>query len=177
MEARTRAILAAGGGSRSRATSPAPSSRGHRRDRSSGGPETRFPIQTSPTAHDPRTPRTAVRHSLEVPNEPAAPVPTPAETPLQPITNGAAAVNSAPKPAQTSATYMPGMDDHMMGEIGVEKRNSLGRSAPAAGGRFAGRRPGALNRMSGVDQSKRDSVGSIDGGRVGVSLSDKPMDD
>ncbi|UKZ83629.1 hypothetical protein TrVFT333_011438 [Trichoderma virens FT-333] len=34
---------------RSRATSPAPGPRGHRRERSSGGPETRFPIQTSPT--------------------------------------------------------------------------------------------------------------------------------
>jgi hypothetical protein len=172
MEARTRAILAAGG-SRSRATSPAPSPRGHRRDRSSGGPETRFPIQTSPTHNDARTPRAAARQSLEVPSEPPAPVPSPAEsTPLQTIPNGAA----APEPAQTSATYMPGMDDHILSDIGIEKRNSLGRSGPAAGGRFASRRPVGLNRMSNADQGKRDSVGSIDGGRVGVSLSDKPMD-
>lgn len=62
-----------------------------------------------------------------------------------------------------------GLDD-----IGLEKRNSLGRSGPAQGGsRFAQRRsmkPGELNN--------RDSVGSLGGteGR-GVSLQDKPMDD
>lgn len=174
MEARARAIIAAGG-SRGRATSPAPSPRGHRRDRSSGGPETRFPIQTSPTATTTRTPRPAagLRDSLEVPGD-AAPIVL-AETngtsaPLQSITNGS---TDAP---QTSATYVPdGVDD-----IGIEKRNSLGRSAPAASARFAGRRPVGLARMS-QDQGKRDSVGSMagadDGARVGVSLTDKPMDD
>lgn len=50
MEERNRALLEKANASRSRATSPAPSPRGHRRDRSSGGPETRFPIQTSPTS-------------------------------------------------------------------------------------------------------------------------------
>lgn len=64
------------------------------------------------------------------------------------------------------------MDDGLDG-IGVEKRNSLGRAAPARAA--GGRRPVGLARMS-VDQGKRDSVGS-DGGRVGVSLTDKPMDD
>jgi len=72
MEARTRAILAAGGGSRSRATSPAPGPRGHRRDRSSGGPETRFPIQPSPVSPaDLKKSRDSVgnsaRYSLEIP--------------------------------------------------------------------------------------------------------------
>jgi hypothetical protein len=174
MEARARAIIAAGsgsaGGSRSRATSPAPSPRGHRRDRSSGGPETRFPIQTSPTDHT-RTPRTAhPRHSLEVPAEPTIPAavePTNG-TVLQPITNFSA------EPAHTSATYIPGLSDGLDG-IGVEKKNSLGRSAGVAG-RFAGRRP-ISTRMS-QDQGKRDSVGSIgEHQRMGVSLSDKPMDD
>ena len=72
---------------------------------------------------------------------------------------------------------MPGMDDNME-EIGVEKRNSLGRS----GAKFAGRRPVGLARMS-QDHltTNRDSVGSLGGvqehGRVGVSLEDKPMDD
>lgn len=47
MEERNRALLEK---ARSRATSPAPGPRGHRRDRSSCGPETRFPIQTSPTS-------------------------------------------------------------------------------------------------------------------------------
>jgi len=165
MEARQKAVLEAAG-SRSRATSPAPSPRGHRRDRSSGGPETRFPIQTSPTQVSNRNQRSNVRQSLEVPSSTeGSPVVEP-KTPLTPITNG------AETPVVTSATYMPG---DLSDEIGVEKRNSLGRN-PAA--RF-GRRPVGLARMS-VDQSKRDSVGSIgdDGGaRAGVSLTDKPMDD
>jgi hypothetical protein len=189
MEARARAIIAAGsgsGGSRSRATSPAPSPRGHRRDRSSGGPETRFPIQTSPTAttdhaRHPR-PTAGVRQSLEVPNE-ATPVTTeptnatPASTahtaPLHNITNGSA----QPAPVITSATYVPGMDDGMEDFGGIEKRNSLGRSGVASGGgRYAGRRPVGGARMS-QDQSKRESVGSLHEDRVGVSLTDKPMDD
>ncbi|TVY81846.1 Rho-GTPase-activating protein [Lachnellula suecica] len=177
MEARARAIAAAGS-ARSRATSPAPSPRGHRRDRSSGGPETRFPIASPTTATDhSRNPRgaptnAAARMSLEVPSESGTPIATESittATPLQSITNG---ISEAP---HTSATYIPGMDDGMMGEIGVEKRNSLGRSAPAAA-RAGGRRPVGLGRVS-VDQSKRDSVGSTDGGRVGVSLTDRPMDD
>jgi hypothetical protein len=189
MEARARAIISAGGSSRSRATSPAPSPRGHRRDRSSGGPETRFPIATSvtsPTSNDhARNPRpvgqSAMRHSLEVPADsapPAGPVEptngtTPASKPLQDITNGSA----EPAPASvTSATYMPGMDDGMQ-EISVEKRNSLGRS----GAKFTGMRPVGLARMSQDHLSNRDSTGSVAGvhehGRVGVSLEDKPMDD
>jgi hypothetical protein len=190
MEARARAIIAAGssGGSRSRATSPAPSSRGHRRDRSSGGPETRFPIQTSPTAttdhaKHPR-PTAGVRQSLEVPNE-AAPVtvatePTngtpktaPHTAPLHDITNGSA----GPAPLITSATYVPGMDDGMEDFGGIVKRNSQGRSGiTSGGGRYTGRRPVGGARMS-QDQNKRDSVGSLYEERVGVSLKDKPMDD
>lgn len=176
MEARARAIIAAGGGSRSRATSPAPSSRGHRRDRSSGGPETRFPVQVSPTAtadhgRHPR-PSAGMRQSLEVPSDAGPSVSSePANgTPLQSITNGSAEPSTV-----TSANYIPGTDN-----IGVEKRDSVGRSAPAAGGRFAGRRPVGYGRMS-ADQSKRDSVGSVggheDGSRVGISLTDRPMDD
>ncbi|CZR67530.1 related to GTPase activating protein [Phialocephala subalpina] len=183
MEARARAIISAG--SRSRATSPAPSPRGHRRDRSSGGPETRFPIQTSPTnAAEARTPRTTagMRQSLEVPSD-SAPVvaaePTNG-TPLQPITNG-----SADAPAQASATYMPGIGDGLE-DIGIEKRNSLGRSGPASGGRYTRRPVGLNNRMSTDHINKRDSVASLGGNessdspigsRVGVSLTDKPMDD
>jgi hypothetical protein len=182
MEARARAIIAAGGSSRSRATSPAPSPRGHRRDRSSGGPETRFPVQVSPTATTDQArhsrPAAAVRQSLEVPGDagPVASAEPSNGTPLHSITNG------SELPSMTSATYVPGMGDGL-DEIGIEKRNSLGRSAPAAGGRFANRRPVGYPRVS-VDQSKRDSVGSVGGhedgvagGRVGVSLTDRPMDD
>lgn len=107
--------------------------------------------------------------SLEVPSEQGTPTtaePTKEAATLQNITNG-----SSDTP-HTSATYIPGMDDGL-GEIGVEKRNSLGRAAPTSAAR--GRKPVGLARMS-MDQSKRNSVGS-DGGRVGVSLTDKPMDD
>lgn len=54
MEERNRQLLEKVNANRGRATSPAPSPRGHRRDRSSGGPETRFPIQTSPTTANDR---------------------------------------------------------------------------------------------------------------------------
>ncbi|KAG9229486.1 rho-GTPase-activating protein-like protein [Amylocarpus encephaloides] len=185
MEARARAIIAAGGGSRSRAPSPAPSpGRGHRRDRSSGGPETRFPVQTSPT--NPRDSKhLAARHSLEVPGGDAPfPATEPsngqqtAPPPLHSVTNGSADTT-------TSATYMPGMDDGM-GDmtVGVEKRNSLGRSTPVGGGaRFGGRKPVALRMNQAQDSSKRDSVGSMSGyddgvgEKFGVTLTDKPMDD
>lgn len=182
MEARARAIIASG--SRSRATSPAPSPRGHRRDRSSGGPETRFPVQISPTAtadqvRQKRLSTAGARHSLEVPGDAAPFIPAEPSNgqPLQSITNGSA----EPQAPMTSATYVPGMDDGMDG-IGVEKRNSLGRTQA----RFSGRRPvPGYNRMSGTEQMKRDSVGSLGGhedgssggGRMGISLTDKPMDD
>lgn len=189
MEARNQAILAAGGGgSRSRAPSPGPSPRGHRRDRSSGGPATRFPIQTSPPSGDHvRSPRAVVtpgvRQSLEVPKDggPVVPSEPIISTPLQPTTNGSAPPEPARAPQMTSATYIPGMnDDDMMSGTGagVEKRNSLGRSGPAVGGRFAARRPIG---KTGTDPMKRDSVAGIDGvasgGRLGVSLMDRAMDD
>jgi hypothetical protein len=187
-EARQRAVIAASGhngGSRGRAPSPAPSPRGHRRDRSSGGPETRFPVQTSPT--NPREKQAMARHSLEVPGDAVVPPQSePAQvsssTPLQNITNGSS-------DTATSATYMPGMDDGMMSEAisaeknGVEKRNSLGRAPAAVGGRFGGRKPVALRMGQNHDQSKRDSVGSMSGyddgvgEKFGVTLTDKPMDD
>ena len=65
MEARSRAIA-----SRSRASSPAPqpNGRSHRRDRSSGPAETRFPIQTSPTSAADGLRKAAIRQSLEVPS-------------------------------------------------------------------------------------------------------------
>jgi hypothetical protein len=183
MEARARAIIAAGAGagasSRSRATSPGPSPRGHRRDRSSGGPETRFPIQTSPTAttdharaHRGSHPSIA-RHSLEVPDSAAVVTAEPANgtvAPLQPTTNGSS------DQTVTSATYMPGMDQGLDGGS-LEKRNSLGR----AGAKVAGRRPIGLG--SGVpsqEQITKVSTGSLGGvpeHEHGVNLVDRPMDD
>ncbi|KAM0204292.1 hypothetical protein ACHAPA_007785 [Fusarium lateritium] len=82
MEERNRALLEKANASRGRDKSPAPGPRGHRRDRSTGGPETRFPI-ASPTSasavdrHRPNLGGVIKRQSLEVPEEPvpaAAPV-------------------------------------------------------------------------------------------------------
>ncbi|RDW77242.1 Rho-GTPase-activating protein-like protein [Coleophoma cylindrospora] len=184
MEARNRAILAAGG-SRSRATSPAPSPRGHRRDRSSGGPETRFPISTTTSPTTERAKQrdslggVLARQSLEVPGESSP----------KSETNGTLSPQSPPSNdvAETSATYIPGASpsfDGVQEESGVEKRNSLSRAAPATSNRFSTRRPLSIARMS-QDQaalvSKRESLSSLAEGegaaRVGVSLTDKPMDD
>lgn len=172
MEARTRAILAAGG-SRSRATSPAPSPRGHRRDRSSGGPETRFPIQTSPTlASEARTSRgslgsTVNRTSLDIPGSidsiSAGPDSHTSSIALQQATNGVSDFNSA--------------GDAGADEGGVEKRNSLGRPSHPVVGRLAtARKPppsSSLNRMSvgGAGKLEQESR------PLGVSLTDKVMDD
>ncbi|KAH8804556.1 rho-GTPase-activating protein-like protein [Xylogone sp. PMI_703] len=182
MEARAKAIAAAGaanGGSRSRNPSPAPGPRGHRRDKSSSGPETRFPVNVSPMVTEVRRTGTdgTTRHSLEVPS-PATPGGS-----TEP-TNGATLHSPPNSIPQTSATYVPGGDDPMLPEeygAGVEKRNSLTRSAVAGGGRFVARKPPGAGRMS-QDQGsgKRDSVGSFgsqEGARHGVSLTDKPMDD
>jgi hypothetical protein len=162
MEARTKAILAAGG-SRSRATSPAPSPRGHRRDRSSGGPETRFPIQTSPTASTDRHNRTStignvMRNSLEVPGSADAIPDTSASTaPLSTATNG-------------SGDHEPSVGSEGSLDSSLEKRNSLGRSAPAGTGRLAQARRGAKQSISNIStENNRHSLG--------VSLTDKPMDD
>ncbi|KAI9744308.1 MAG: hypothetical protein M1818_002460 [Claussenomyces sp. TS43310] len=163
MEARTRAILAAGSsttaGPRSRATSPAPGARGHRRDRSSGGPETRFPIQTSPThATDARIQRdtlgNVLRNSLEVPNTESAAV--------------AGGTISTPVPSLTNGSGDQSTDAGSEG-VGVEKRDSLGRSGHAGVGR--------------LPQARRLTVGTKGGSNgletkpAGVSLTDKPMDD
>ncbi|KAM3427085.1 hypothetical protein MY4824_009649 [Beauveria thailandica] len=90
MEERNRALLEKASATRGRATSPAPGTR-HRRDRSSGGAETRFPIQTSPTANNERhrsslgshLAGTVNRNSLEVPAEGTS-------TPPEPVNGGIA---------------------------------------------------------------------------------------
>jgi hypothetical protein len=189
MEARSRAIIAAGA-PRSRAASPQPSpaGRGHRRDRSSGGPETRFPIASPPMQDHTRQARaattSAITHTtLEVPD-------TPTMNTVE-LSNGATASppkstsNGSGERSITSATYIPGMDDEISHhpvpeDVGVEKKNSLGRSGAAPTSRFAGRKPVGMSRKS-QDATKRDSAGSFHGSddstRVGVSLTDKPMID
>lgn len=171
MEARTRAILAAGG-SRSRATSPAPSPRGHRRDRSSGGPETRFPIQTSPTlTSEARNSRgslgsTVTRASLDIPGSidsiSTGPDSQNAPSALQQATNGVSDFNS----------FSTGAADAGADEGGLEKRNSLGRPSHPVVGRLAtARKPPASSALN------RVSVGGAESRSQGVSLTDKVMDD
>ncbi|RGP60714.1 rho-gtpase-activating 8 [Fusarium longipes] len=80
MEERNRALLEKANASRGRDKSPAPGPRGHRRDRSTGGPETRFPIASPTSASAVDRHRTSLggvikRQSLEVPEpDGAAPV-------------------------------------------------------------------------------------------------------
>ncbi|KAM7221712.1 putative rho-GTPase-activating protein [Rhypophila decipiens] len=161
MEERTRALLEkSGGGSRSRATSPAPSPRGHRRDKSSGGAETRFPVApsiTSPTAHAKRQsmgPVLPKRTSLEVPDEAGMGLTHPADGHY----NGAIATSTVPEhPAAAK----------IENESLLEKRNSLGRS----GARFvSGRRvPAAAAAADGAPTGQAPT-------HSGVTLVDAPMD-
>lgn len=169
MEERQRALLEKAGG-RSRATSPAPSPR-HRRDRSVGGPETRFPIQTSPTSASDRHRASMAsfpggivkRSSLEVPDN----------------------TGTAPAPASevNGANGEAAADD---GSV-VEKRNSLGRSsARPSSARFErGRRvtvskdsapPAAIGEEENTapeSEAAPDSPSAVHS----VTLTDKPMDD
>ena len=197
MEARNRAIA-----SKARASSPAPSGMGingrtHRRDRSTGA-ETRFPIQTSPTAvPDPH--RRGMRHSLDVPEVSESPSTTepPSSTNndavlKKPITEEPATNGTSEHVAQGST---PQVDDLREG-VGVEKQNSLGRSGAVAaaanridrmgrGKQGSGSGLGMIARQSlkrdsagslGDKALKRDSMGSLHDQPRGVELSDKPMD-
>ena len=189
MEARQRAIIAAsshntGAGerpSRSRATSPNPGARGHRRDRSSGGPETRFPVATISSPVTNRGSKTSFgsgvdRNSLEVPSADAAPAAEKEEekqsaTVLGPVTNGSSEFGAP------LTTVPDGME-----EITLTKRDSLGRSGHATKHSLARKQPGSssLKRQSLVSVSgggNNENSGSEDSSRVGVSLTDKPMDD
>lgn len=187
METRQRAIIAASSHSatqerpsRSRATSPNPSARGHRRDRSSGGPETRFPVATSssPTAsRGSKTSSGVDRNSLEVPSTDGASATEkedekPSATVLGPATNGAGEFGAP------LTTVPDGMED-----ITLSKRDSLGRSGHATKNSLARKQlgTGGLNRQSLVSVSggNNENSGSemSDSSRVGVSLTDKPMDD
>lgn len=172
MEERQRALLEkVGSNGRGRATSPAPSPR-HRRDRSVGGPETRFPIQTSPTTATDRH-RSSMgslaggvkRSSLEVPDaDGPTPAPAPAPAPA-PVPTPAAEVNGANGDAKADGETSA-----------VDKRNSLGRSSA----RFErGRRvtltpaPGTTEPIGEENTPDADATPASHG----VTLVDKPMDD
>lgn len=148
MEERQRALLEKAA-PRSRATSPAPGPR-HRRDRSTGGPETRFPI-ASPTSGNERHRsslglNTLKRQSLEVPDGPGQPT---AEA-----SNG----TNGDSPKQD-------------GEGIMSKRDSLGR----AGARFVGGRRVTLGSTSSPPKSRAGSETPTND--RGVTLVDAPMND
>lgn len=177
-EERARAIV-----SRSRASSPAGPARVHRRDRSSGGAETRFPINTSPTD---RRAIGSARQGLEVPVPPE--VTTTGDTNAS-QTNGVRPNSSGQHANTAEAPQDMVSNSTSTSQAEVEKRNSLGRSAAApASSRFPRKvPPGGLARQSLV-ATKRDSVDSTgslhswhDGvgehRPIGVELVDKPMDD
>lgn len=163
-EERQRLLLEKAGGGRSRATSPAPSPRGHgsshRRDRSVG----RFPVQasagvTSPTEKTDRS-RMSMgpvlplkRSSLEVPGETGTP--TQATAPDS-ILNGSEPTDS-PNSSRSRSETIRSNDS-------LEKRNSLGRNPARA----------SLGRRIPVNPTPMTEA--VDEHR-GVTLEDKPMDD
>lgn len=165
-EERQRLLLEKAGGSRSRATSPAPGARGpgtsHRRDRSVG----RFPVSaqagvTSPTEKTAPGARQSVgpvlgikRSSLEVPGE--AGTPTQSTTPESTITGSE--TTDSPNSTRSRSETIRSTDS-------VEKRNSLSRNpARASLGRRIPVNPTPLAEPP-ADEHR------------GVTLEDKPMDD
>ena len=169
MEERTRALLEKANGGRSRATSPAPSPRAgtHRRDRSVGGPETRFPIQTSPTSSTERHRQSigpilgVKRSSLEVPG-------------------GATDANGDASAPAANGSHEGAAADALPSSP-AEKRSSLNRNSV----RFvAGRRittGGAASVGSGTGTTPAASNGADSPNRRysqhAVTLVDRPMDD
>lgn len=151
VEERNRALLEKANANRSRATSPAPSPRGHRRDRSSGGPETRFPIQTSPTTNDRQRTNLGSISS-------AAGIPTPnkrssLDVPDGETTNGLASSGQPPSAeAHAASNGVAGKEN--------DKRDSMSGRTPT---KFVG--------------GRRVPASSPPSGERGVTLEDKPMED
>ena len=182
MEARQRAIV-----SRSRAASPAngrahhaPPLTVHRRDRSVGAAEGRFPVVSSPPADGSRSqqhPR--VRHSLEVPDSaPSTPRGAPAEpsaTAMATAMAGVSGMGEAPT-ANGSAAGAAAEPDGDAADAGMAKRDSRGRAggATAAAGRL-GRKAAGSASGSGLERlartaARRDSGASVEGGGAAGTL-------
>ncbi|KAI1462188.1 hypothetical protein F4805DRAFT_452720 [Annulohypoxylon moriforme] len=152
MEERQRALLEKAG-PRGRATSPAPGPR-HRRDRSTGGPETRFPIASPTTANDRHRSslgslNTVKRSSLEVPD-------------------------GSPS-SETNGTSEDSPKQHINGDSLISKRDSLGRG----GTRFVGGRRVTASRAeaSALGSAPSTPVSKASEPDRGVTLVDAPMDD
>ncbi|KAL8900335.1 MAG: hypothetical protein Q9192_001112 [Flavoplaca navasiana] len=182
MEARNRAIA-----SKSRATSPAPPTNGraHRRDRSAGPAETRFPIHTSsspPTSASAETQRRgAARASLGIPDG-AGSSPVVEKQNNHAVEHNnyipesvvSAAGRQAQEPPNSQMANGHDVGEQSHGEEGnmPEKRDSRSR--------FPARRTGTAgsltNRTSGPPGTATRT--SLEGERpVGVQLTDKPYDD
>ncbi|KYK54321.1 Rho-GTPase-activating protein 8 [Drechmeria coniospora] len=123
VEERHRALVEKASASRGRGTSPAPSPRGHRRDRSSGGPETRFPIQTSPTTDRQRVigniDGRMKRSSLDVPA-------------AEGIANADGAVNGSAQPPKMSDSDSSSDRRDSGGRVGTGTKFVGGRRVPAS---------------------------------------------
>ncbi|KAJ4306451.1 Rho-GTPase-activating protein 8 [Collariella sp. IMI 366227] len=188
MEERNRLLLEKAGGGRSRATSPAPSPRAHRRDRSVGGPETRFPISTnisSPTS-EPRKrgslgPVLPKRASLDVPGEADSTMGLSHPSDGNFIMNGISSMVQQQQQPAAAASAAAAPVDPQLTKVGeqegrIEKRNSLGRS----GARFsvAGRRvtPATARTATPPPGHQRGGSGPQQDGQHGVTLVDAPMD-
>ncbi|KAI4089190.1 MAG: hypothetical protein LQ344_005570 [Seirophora lacunosa] len=189
VEARNRAIA-----SKSRATSPAPHANGragHRRDRSAGPAETRFPIH--PTSSPPATAssaeaqrRGAARASLGVPDGAGSPASEKQNVVAAEHNNHIpeSAMPEAPRESSTAGQMQNGSANKAQTQAHAadepkgpepEKKDSINR-----GSKFPSRRTataGSLNRSS-AGSTILGTRSSLEGERpVGVQLSDAPMDD
>ena len=176
MEERNRALLEKASANRGRATSPAPGPRGHRRDRSSGGPETRFPIQTSPTTHE--RPRST----------------------LGSLGSIGAITGGVPTPNKRSSLDVPDPEppnglissDHQPTSNGVGKENESNRDSVVNHRESLTNKRESLTNKRDSLTSKRDSTGvrtptkfvggrrvpaSPPSGERGITLEDRPMED
>ncbi|KAL8938882.1 MAG: hypothetical protein Q9211_002999 [Gyalolechia sp. 1 TL-2023] len=173
VEARNRAIA-----SKSRAASPTPPTNGrtHRRDRSAGPAETRFPIHPTsspPAASAESQRRVAVRASLEVPDGTGSPVVEKQNAPAAEHNNHIP--ESAMPDAQGQIRQNGTADQSRAAEDESGKRDSLSRASKLPARRTG--TAGSLNRSSGRPGGAATRT-SLDGERlVGVQLSDAPMDD
>lgn len=183
VEARNRAVI---GAARSRPSSPASAGR-HRRDVSTDGGN-RFPIQTSPTSGSPRNSGRYRPASLEVPGgassldrEPQKEYEVdPMRMTHEPEGIHDSSGNNSP---QSATNTHPGVSGG-----GLEKSNSLSRSGHASGSgagssRFPRRGANLVKAAAKRDSlsapsNNSDGSGPDEEGRsIGVSLTDRPMDD
>ncbi|KAL8675318.1 MAG: hypothetical protein Q9168_000275 [Polycauliona sp. 1 TL-2023] len=187
VEARNRAIA-----SKSRAASPAPPGNGrtHRRDRSAGPAETRFPIHTSNSPPSSATTETqrrgAARASLGIPEGAASSPVTEKQNSHAVEHNNHLPESSFPvarhEAQEPSESQMPNGHGIAIGQQSnggegnvPEKRDSRSR--------FSGRRTGTAGSLTNRTSANSGTVGtgpksSIEGERpIGVQLSDKPYDD